>query len=251
MGRARLKIAIVGCEPRDQEKFRYGNKRYDIRYLVRKKIEAFGEKFEPLVHWPARNKKDFPEIKNIDVVVIPGSKLNVDEETLSEMEWMRKLLDFIADAHEKVPMLGICFGHQAIARVFGSDVKTYGRDIFYEIGFEPTKLTAKGIKDPLFRGIPKEFMGLYSHFQYVADVPDNGVMLAKSGNRKNKGVQAYKIGNATYGVQFHPDYNENHITELVRNRNEIIMKNMPGKRILYFADERHDHKVLANFLDII
>jgi GMP synthase (glutamine-hydrolysing) len=252
MGKARARVAIIGCEPKDAIKLTHGNRRYDIRHLIRKKIEIFSRKFEPLVHWPAGDIKDFPAAKNIDAVVIPGSPLNADDETLSKTEWMRKLLDFIAHVHEKVPVLGICFGHQAIARAFGSGVITYTRrNVFYEIGFEPTRITPKGKEDHLFSGIPEVFPALYSHFQYIGSAPQDGVVLAKSGNHKNKSIQAYRVGNSTYGVQFHPDYDGENITEIVRSRNKLIMENIPLRRIVYSVAERHDHKVITNFLEII
>ncbi len=253
MGKARLNVAIIGCEPTDcRLKFIHGNKRYDIRHLMRKKVEAVGEKYKPLIHWPVNDIKDFPGRKDIDAIIIPGSPLNADDETLEKMEWMRKLLDFIAHVHEKVPMLGVCFGHQAIAKTFGSEVVSYTkRNIFYEIGFEPTVLTFDGVDDPLFKSLPDRFMALYSHFQYVRTVPEGGVVLAKSANHKNKSIQAYVIGDSTYGVQFHPDYNTDNLTDIVRSRNEIIMKNIGLRPIIYSADKRQDHKIIRNFLHIV
>jgi len=253
MGGARARIAIIGCEPKDCIKLRYGNKRLDVRHLMESKIKAFGNRYEPLVHWPVKDIKDFPG-NNIDAVVIPGSPLNADDKTLKKMEWMRKLLDFIADVHGKVPMLGICFGHQAIAKTFGADVRAYTRRvIFYEIGFEMTKLTDDGVDDPLFKNIPERFTAIYSHFQYVNmnNIPIEFDILAKSTNHKNKSVQAYKIGDTTYGVQFHPDWDEVHIGDIVKARNAIIMKNIGLREIIYYVKERHDHKIIKNFLDII
>ena len=86
MGRANLKIAVIGCEPKDCMKFGYGSARYDVRYMVGKKIEAFGEKYKTSIHWPVENIKDFPSTKNVDAVVIPGSPLNVDKKSLANME---------------------------------------------------------------------------------------------------------------------------------------------------------------------
>jgi len=253
MGNSRVRIAVIGCEPKNFHiRFTCGSKRYDIRHLMRKRIEAHGEKYRPVVHWPVNDIKDFPDTKKVDAVVIPGSPLNADDETLKEMEWMRKLLDFIAHVHEKVPLLGVCFGHQAIAKTFGSEVAQYSkRNIFYEVGFEPTTLTDDGMLDPLFKGFSKRFPAMYSHFQYVKTAPEGGLMLAKSSNHKNKSMQAYRIGDRTYGVQFHPDYNTDNITEIVRARNETIMKNIGMRPINYSVDERQDHKIIRNFLQLI
>ncbi len=250
-----IKIAVMGCEPRDSIKLSYGGSRYDIRHLLKKKIQAFGDRYEPLVHWPLNDIRDFPDTRKIDAVIIPCSSLAVDDETLEKTQWMRKLLDFIAHAHGKVPMLGICFGHQAIARAFGSTVKSYTRrQIFYEIGFENTRMTDEGTneqKDGIFKDIPERFPALYSHFQYIRDAPQNGVVLATSTNYKNNSIQAYRIGKMTYGVQFHPEYDETNLMEIIKSRNALIIENIGLRPLIRSVGERHDHKVIRNFLDII
>jgi len=250
-----VKIAVIGCEPKNSIKFSHGGSRHDIRHLLRKKIKALGDRYEPLVHWPANNIRDFPDSKKIDAVMIPGSPLNIDDETLGKTDWMKKLLDFIAHVHGKVPMLGICFGHQAIARTFGSSIMSYTKKkIFYEIGFEITKMTDKGKdeqKDGIFKDIPERFPALYSHFQYVGTVPQDGSVLATSINHKNKSIQAYKIGNMTYGVQFHPDYNEANLMEIIQSRNALIIEHIGLRPLIRSVNERHDHKIIKNFLDII
>lgn len=253
MGKARLKVAIIGCEPKNSLTFELAGKRYEIRHLMRRRIEVLGEKYKTKVHWPVKDIRDFPSTKNIDAVIIPGSPLNADDETLEQMEWMRKLFDFIAHTHEKVPMIGVCFGHQAIAKVFGSNVRAYPkRRIFYEVGFEMTKLTEEGMDDPLFNDMPNRFLASYSHFQYVADVPEGGEKLAKSINHKNKSIQAYRVGETTYGVQFHPDYDGDNLTEIVRARTAIMKENnIWGRPLILDVGERQDHKVLYNFLQLI
>ena len=247
----RRKIAIIGCEPKDQIKFKYGYKKYDLRYFVRRRLKEFGKLIESKTYWPVEDKKDFPGSKYVDAIIISGSILDVNDKTLSEHEWMRKLLDFIADVHQKVPMLGICFGHQAIAKVFGSDVKRYNNDIFYEIGFEPTTLTQFGQADPLFNRFSKNFTAAYSHFCHIDRTPTGGIMLAESGNPNNHSIQAFRVNTLTYGVQFHPEFWKINIIELAKAREDIIKENMPDRKINVSDKNRQDQKILKNFIDMI
>lgn len=57
-----------------------------------------------------------------DAWLITGSPSNVDE----SLPWMLKLNDFIRDADaKKLPLIGICFGHQIIADALGGEVARF------------------------------------------------------------------------------------------------------------------------------
>lgn len=54
--------------------------------------------------------------------LLTGSKFGVYE----EHEWIRKLEDFIRQVHAaRVPMVGICFGHQVMAKALGGHVEKF------------------------------------------------------------------------------------------------------------------------------
>lgn len=61
----------------------------------------------------------FPSIASVEGVVITGSAAGVYE----DHEWMAPLRDFIKQAYAaKIPMLGVCFGHQIMADALGGHV---------------------------------------------------------------------------------------------------------------------------------
>ncbi len=65
----------------------------------------------------------FPEnVRAADAWLITGSKFGAYE----DYAWIRKLEQFIRDAHAaKIPMIGICFGHQIIAQALGGKVEKF------------------------------------------------------------------------------------------------------------------------------
>ncbi len=65
----------------------------------------------------------FPESPtDADGWLITGSRFGVYE----EHDWIRKLEDFIRAVHAaRVPMVGICFGHQVMAKALGGTVEKF------------------------------------------------------------------------------------------------------------------------------
>jgi GMP synthase-like glutamine amidotransferase len=96
--------------------------------------------------------------------------------------------------------LGICLGAQLLATSHSGTVApaTAGP----EIG---TGLVAKrdaAETDPLFGPIPMLPDVIQWHYDEVAELPLGAVLLATS---TNYAVQAFRIGSAAWGVQFHPE----------------------------------------------
>ena len=61
-----------------------------------------------------------PDPETLDAILITGSAYGVYE----DVTWMRTLKEWIGFAADaRVPMIGICFGHQVIADALGGDVR--------------------------------------------------------------------------------------------------------------------------------
>lgn len=97
-----------------------------------------------------------------------------------------------------VPILGICAGHQFMARFFGGEVKP---STVPEFGKIDLMVVEKG--DPLFAGVPTKSVVWESHNDEVTVVPKDFVMLAESENCKVQAMRHKK--KLYYGLQFHPE----------------------------------------------
>ena len=136
----------------------YKGKKHTVRELTSLRLRELG--LEPIIHRPMKDADDFPEIGKYGSVIIGGSKLNIFDNDLEKRDWMKKLLDFIRESHGKVPIMGICFGHQAIGRAFGATLERFGPEVNYEVGLSPVLLTTAGKYDMLFRSMPNSFDAL-------------------------------------------------------------------------------------------
>lgn len=95
------------------------------------------------------------------------------------------------------PMIGICLGAQLIAHAAGARVYPSGHK---EIGFAPISLTPEGEQSCL-RPFSLDPMTLHWHGD-TFDLPRGAVRLASTPRCEN---QAFAIGEAVIGFQFHPE----------------------------------------------
>ncbi|PYP14958.1 MAG: anthranilate/aminodeoxychorismate synthase component II [Gemmatimonadetes bacterium] len=103
----------------------------------------------------------------------------------------------------KIPILGVCLGHQAIGEAFG------GRVVRADRLMHGKTCPVIHEKDELFEGIPSPVTGMRYHSLVVepASLPKDLVITAWSGDRpKDAEIMAMKHRNhPIYGVQFHPE----------------------------------------------
>ena len=243
------RIAIIGCEPSGQSHFNDGGKKLAGRGIIARRVTAFNG-FEPKVHWPITDPKDIPTHKDYDGVIISGSATNLTDEGQPD-DSIKTILDFILETHGKIPMLGICFGHQAIASAFGSEVVRFRPrpDEGAELGFVQIKLTGHGRRDKLFEGMGNKPKALFAHLCYVSTIPEDGIILASG---LTSPIQSFKVGEATYGVQFHPEYTGDIVRQVMIYYGELLSDVLPpDKSIVLHISDREDHRVLENFLNLL
>ncbi|MEA4957402.1 GMP synthase [glutamine-hydrolyzing] [bioreactor metagenome] len=96
-----------------------------------------------------------------------------------------------------VPILGICLGHQLIAKSFGGDVSSSSTESYAQIEIDIID------EDNLFEGISSPMKVWTSHKDEVKTLPKDFKILAKSSICD---IEAMKhIEKDIYGIQFHPE----------------------------------------------
>ena len=137
-----------------------------------------------------------PSLDGADVLVILGSKCAVYDHEV-EAAWFGRELDLIAQADRReIPILGICFGAQALCRHHGGVVS---RALNGEVGWFNVDVV-DGVALP--RGPWFEF-----HFD-ACSLPEGAEIWATS----ELAVQAFAIGR-NVGVQFHPEIDESQLAD--------------------------------------
>ncbi|OGR07301.1 MAG: anthranilate/aminodeoxychorismate synthase component II [Deltaproteobacteria bacterium RIFOXYD12_FULL_50_9] len=100
---------------------------------------------------------------------------------------------------DKIPVLGICLGHQAIGEAFGGKVVRAGRLMHGKTS--PIQHDGKGV----FRGLPNPFEAMRYHSLVVSatDLPDCLEITARSDQGELMGIRHRSL--PVEGVQFHPE----------------------------------------------
>ncbi len=161
--------------------------------LIGEAFEARGYEIDLIM---MNEQSDTPSLDGYDALVILGSKCAVYDHEV-EAAWFHRELSLIGDANERaVPILGICFGAQALCRYFGGVVS---RADDGEIGWFDIDVV-DGVE--LSPGPWFEF-----HFD-VCRLPESAELWATS----PRAVQAFAIG-ANVGVQFHPEIDDAQLKE--------------------------------------
>ncbi len=108
-------------------------------------------------------------------------------------------LDLIRAAGHKIPILGVCLGHQAIGEAYGGEVvraplPVHGKvhDIFHD-------------GETIFRGLPSPFKATRYHSLVVRNgsLPTELAVTARTGDGLIMGLS--HITHPVHGVQFHPE----------------------------------------------
>ncbi|MDI6654310.1 MAG: GMP synthase subunit A [Candidatus Hydrothermarchaeota archaeon] len=97
----------------------------------------------------------------------------------------------------KIPILGICLGHQLLAKLYGGEVSTA------EIGEYAESEILVDEEDEILKGLSPSFKAWVSHKDEVSKLPENFIKLAHSATCKIEAMVHKSL--PLYGVQFHPE----------------------------------------------
>lgn len=175
--------------------------------------EANGGDFE---HWIARGAglsmadvhvvdprlgQALPPAKGVAKIVISGSSSMVTE----CLDWSERVAAWLPKTIDAGAMvLGICYGHQLLAKALGGRV---GRNpLGREIGTTKLRFCEAAANDPLFSPFYREqcYPVQVSHSESVIELPKAATLLAASDLDAH---QSYSVGARVWGVQFHPEFN--------------------------------------------
>ena len=145
-----LRIAILECDkPLDSARRELGGHIGVLTALFKSAVDGLehprisAKEGVELKAYDVVDAQDYPSpdsLHSLDAVLISGSRYNAFDND----PWILKLLDFVKNIlqHDLLPLLGVCFGHQIIARALGAPV---GRsENGWELSVTPVDLTERG-----------------------------------------------------------------------------------------------------------
>jgi len=154
----------------------------------------------------------FPDLKKIDLLVVMGGPMSVNDE--DNFPWLVSEKQFILEAiNSGKPVLGVCLGAQLIASAIGARVY---RNHVKEIGWFPIHGMLSN-NTSVFSFPPS--MKVFHWHGETFDLPSGATRLAKSDGCEN---QAFQFGKSVIGLQFHLETTPKAAREIVANcRDEL------------------------------
>jgi GMP synthase-like glutamine amidotransferase len=138
-----------------------------------------------------------------DAWITTGSRYSVNDDE----PWIRDLEQFVREvAKEEVPFVGICFGHQLIAKALGGSVVKSDRGW----GVGAKEVNVKGDV-----GLGSSYTVLTSYQDQIEDVPPGAEIL---GWNEHCPVSMLGVGENMIGIQGHPEFDAAYSEALMESR---------------------------------
>jgi GMP synthase (glutamine-hydrolysing) len=159
--------------------------------------EAFAKRSDQLDSWQIAEGGGPPaDPRTYDAVLTFGGAMNAHQE--EEYPWLRFEKDLLAELLAGgMPLLGVCLGAQLLAEAAGATPRRASQP---EIGWHDVEVTPEGAEDPLLAPLAPRFSAFQWH-SYEAPLPPAATALARS----PVCLQAYRIGDSAWGIQFHAE----------------------------------------------
>jgi GMP synthase-like glutamine amidotransferase len=153
------------------------------------------------------------------LVVLGGEQSAIDDDLHPYLPELARLMQRFGDEDKAV--LGICLGSQLLARAHGGQ-NLVGQA--REFGWHQVRLTEAGRMDPVFAAVDPDFP-IFEWHSDTFTLPETAVHLATNGTVAN---QCFRIGRASYGMQFHFEASRTVVEFWKRDFEASIERMQPG-----------------------
>ena len=156
-------------------------------------------------------------------------------------QWIRDLEAFVrVTAESDVPFVGICFGHQLIAKALGGSVVR--SDQGWGIGVQEVQVAGD-------LGLGDSYRVLTSYQDQVSTLPPGGEVL---GWNEHCPVSVMGVGATILGIQGHPEFEPNYSAALMESRRgNVIPEETVDAGLASLQDEPDGSRLGAWILDFI
>lgn len=208
------------------------------------------EKAGSILEWAKQHQHDvytyhpyqfgkLPMANDTDMLVILGGPMSPND----DLPWIKQEYELVSSLlDKKIPMLGVCFGAQLIAKILGGKVVKAPAK---EVGWAPVYLQTNIIPN-----VPEKALVLHWH-EDMFEIPEKAQLLFSSDHVKNQG---YIYQNNVIGLQFHFEPLDDNVKEIVVNDYPYIngsVLNQTKDEIIQRRVPKENRDIIFKLLDYI
>ena len=202
-----MKIGILKCDS-TREHFRKEHGDYQDWY------KSLFQSVEPSLEFETYEVilGEYPKkLQENDVYLISGSRFGANDGE----KWIDDLEIFVLELqHQKHPLIGICFGHQMIAKALGGKTELASQG--WGVGVQ---IYQKILTEPWMEPDLEQFSILSFHKDQVTKLPEGAVLIAENDFCP---YSAYYIGEWLISFQGHPELTKDYVRALLHHRENIL-----------------------------
>lgn len=205
-----MRIGLLQCDDVDEAlQPRHGN--YPAMF------ERLFTSVDPTVEfrvWRCLDGELPDDVDAVDAWMTTGSKHGVNDGDA----WIEALCGFVRELWAAgKPLVGICFGHQLIARALGGEVVKSERG--WGVGMSFNRLTRHAAwMEPWQESLDL----VVSHQDQVVRMPEGSTLLAESDFCP---IYVMQVGETFLGVQGHPEFAKAYSADLMTRRRDVVPAN--------------------------
>jgi len=164
--------------------------------------------------WKLYESPSFPEVEDIDLLVLMGGPMNIyEEDRYPYLAAEKELIKACIREHKHV--LGICLGAQLCADALGEKVF---KNREKEIGWFPVHLDGDSEDHEIRSVFPGTFTPFHWHGE-TFDLPEGSRLLGSSGACRNQGFQ---YGKHVLALQFHLEITPQTVDGLLQHASDDL-----------------------------
>ena len=176
------------------------------------------------------------DMDECDGYLITGSKLSVYD----DVRWIKDLEKYIRVLNEqKKFLLGVCFGHQLIAKALGGEVCK--AEIGWVTGLQSYTFHHNF---PWLRDLNQDVKLIHSHQDQIIKLPDQATLVASN---KNVPIAMYYIDDHIMSIQGHPEFTNEYAYDVVCKRRDIIGEELFKKTEESLLNEASSYLEVTNW----
>lgn len=178
-----------------------------------------------------------PDIADVEAIIISGSSLGVYD----KKPWLDPLRDFIREAYaRRIPMIGVCFGHQIMADALGGVVEKSQKG--WGVGRHQYSIAQR----PEFMAdAPAQMQFNVIHQDQVISPPPNSKVVGGSAFTPNA-ILEYQNG-AAISIQAHPEFANDYAQAVYVLRSGDLFDEQTGQQAIESIDKNNDNALMAEY----